>query len=678
MSKFTICLLCIISAVLYAVSVNAPAPAFVGTDILNWSRLDNFSRKAKSSETPVKFIGINSKPNRSASAVSEKFTCRSEILSLEVLGVHLRKAQSAVEVYSDKDVLLSRHQFLYLEKKPGDSDLTRVELELPEAVVGSSIYLKVFVEKSTDPDLFIRDRVEFLRRDTGSRFSSALGHSEITWLVLSFFAALLVILAVASCWPARALPLSQFVLILSAASLLLALRTGVYFYWDEWEVLIRFQLYGLKGVIYTHNEHFLPVFWVFLYLQYLLFDDWYHGYLLVSLALHIANATLLSQLLQRWGSRIGITPGRSQVISLFYLLNALHSSNLQWAFLQCVLLLQTIVFISMLSVEHYLRTSNKWSLLAVFLSVLTAPLVFGNGFILIPLLFLSLGLSYINQVSSVRQELCRNLKHLLFTKKCLTLICSLLFGLSLTALIYYANRHGAGHDLSHGVMQWKPWENLSKLLGYIGVGTQFGVVFRGSGLFPSLSPYGAGILEPINFLNDVLPEVFAALIGSLISLIILAASLSFARSEQRKAYDILAYWLLGQGYMVLCFILPAIARFQFGVSQALSLRYQSPALVGLIIIALPLITWLWEGNRIKQGFLTLSAFVYLWSNLYSSACFRDYLIRGEINRRYVSMLAQWKSTHDLSELRGQMPYYPPILSPSFSAERVSALFLSNT
>ncbi len=415
-------------------------------------------------------------------------------------------------------------------------------------------------------------------------------------------------------------------------ALLSHLRLDPFFYWDEWHVIERFQKQGLPGVIYTHNEHFLPVFFSFYYLEILLLKDHYLRYLVVSLFLHALNTLLLYRLLctlsspERESSKIPLA------ISLIYMLSSLHCEVLEWSFVQCVLLAETATLIALNGTLDFLKKGKKTALAVTLISLALAPFLFGNGFSAV---FQVLLLVFLVGIWSDKSQFMPRLKSALLLS---ALVAVVFVG---TFLIYTSQKSGSAPKIeAAGVAA-----NFQAILAYMFVGGEYGTVLRGLGLFPSLENAAAEYWLSPRLRAILNPEIFFALIGAVLSATILLVSLLLG-DDKRRSFRL---WLLGQLIILSVFSLPAIGRWQFGIAQSLSLRYQCAAITGLCIMLLPFFEGLinFSKNRFgeSRGFVIVQLFLcyYIAVHLVLGVRFNYFTEKGVTNRLFIAQLKDWNS-----------------------------------
>ena len=457
-------------------------------------------------------------------------------------------------------------------------------------------------------------------------------------------------------------------------------RADAFFYFDEWHVIMRFRELGSAAFFASHNEHFLPLFFFLFYLETILFADRYALYLILSLAVHTSNALLLSSLLSRLGGSSAQARTIARILSLFYLVSSLHAEVLHWAFIVAVLFCQTATLICLNSAWDFVADGKPRQAVIAFWAVFLAPLLFGNGFVL-PGQMAGLALLAVFFAQPGQTTLETRLKRLS------QLILGSAVFVGACALLYWTYRRGIGHSLE----QVQPFDNLNAVMRYMLVGTGLGTILRGAGLYCSLAPDAAREIGVSFIPHYISPLMAFSLLGLGLSI---ALALPIIRStEKRKGFSL---WLFGLFWIVISFVLPALARWTSGELQALSLRYHSLAVAGLFILALPAaklaIEGLLKGSVLKRLplrgkqlgfaagrkhpaiFVSGLLFFLLWAHLASQlrlgltyAIFAEF---GAKHRNYVAQLAAWQGAKR-EDIRTEMePLLPKSITPGSSPQQI--------
>ena len=485
-------------------------------------------------------------------------------------------------------------------------------------------------------------------------------------------------------------------------------RHDLYFYWDEWHVLLRLLEPGKRVFLETHNEHFIPLFLGIFYLESLLFGDNYNLYLLFGLAIHALNGVLTASLIRRLiDSRIG---GESAVgaraansLAVFYLVNALHCSVLEWAFLQAILFCQLLALSAFVNGLDYVREGDRLKLSLCLISAALAPFFFGGGMIIpvqmgllvlfgVPFLLRKLqrafgGLALSGDAEEETEDDTKNDAALKRSGYLALMFCFL--GVALIA-IYAVPREGSGYGVDVPNIAHR-FGDLTKLVGYMFVGTQLGSIVRGLGLFP--------IRELDLTINLIPPEwiqifdnkffVFGA-IGSF-ALIAAAGLFLVLRAFSLNPRDTIRILLLGQAFLLSSLFLAALGRSKWGMLFSLAPRYQYSALIGLLICLLPVTLWLLSthaGTHSVLRKMLLGTFVgCLMLQLYWGARYQLFVEYAQMNRGFVEQLSEWhglvqrnapenrQAPYDRAgtPFTGLAPGIPWRLAPNFHPDQVSAV-----
>ena len=500
------------------------------------------------------------------------------------------------------------------------------------------------VEKNLGPPIFVRPLVHFYRSSAYSDLVSSLKHPGLLAVLVSCCAAALIILVIARA-RLESLSYGKFFLLLVALTVFVHLRFSPYLYWDEWHVLERLSLDGLGYAFTAHGEHFIPLFFFIYAVQVWLFGDLYVCYLLLSCLLLSTCGFLLSLLLERTVKCCGYekpVTKASRILSIFYVLNSLHSEAMHWAFVQCVLLEEVLVILGLLAVLSFIKEGRVLALVLVSACCFLSPLSFANGFSLplqIGLLFLAHSVCH----SKWDRDYFGCCPQVLINwlKSGLALCAAIAIGTGSSALLYALNTKRVGHGISEANL----WGHLDAVLRYVFVGTQLGTVLRGLSFW-----VGLALESPAQALSRFLPvgfsaEVTLASAGLGISLLLLLLGLLLLPKNRLWTLGI---WSLGQLFMFSAMLLPALGRWQFGLVQSLSLRYQSLALIGLVIVLLPISL----GMLNRQRTLTLTFNLLLWLvvsvQLWMGSRFDYFTGKGIANREFVGKLVLWKEALDAS------------------------------
>ena len=348
-------------------------------------------------------------------------------------------------------------------------------------------------------------------------------------------------------------------------SLLSQYRANTFFFFDEWDEINLFAGEGFRAILIPHNEHFKPLFFAFYYLENRIFGDNYSYYIFVNLILHSLAGVLLFCFLNRLANYDRQAEKFSFLISVFFIINYLHSENLQWAFEQCLLLQNLIHLLAFNVAWDFVVKGNVIRLFAVTFCCLIAPLFFGNGLIL-PLqvgVVIFLSAIFINNSSLDKKDLKLKIK----AASQLFLFC--LLGLAIAIILYSSHRNPEKtYDLLH-----YPIHSLK----YLYVTSFLGTFLRGTGLFPALS-----YQQLEYFLGEITDKKLVNFShwGLLTDILLLFLLLKNYRNKMEG----LRYWLMGNALIFTSMLLPALGRSIYHLHQGLYLRYYSLSLLGLAVI----------------------------------------------------------------------------------------------
>ena len=314
--------------------------------------------------------------------------------------------------------------------------------------------------------------------------------------------------------------------------------------------------------------------------------------------------------------------GRSwcRLLAFFYFVSSLHGEVMGWAFVQCVILSGLCSVGCFWFALRYIKSGARRHLAGVAASAFSAPLLFGNGFSLLFQLCLILGVVLVKE--SVRRT---------SFKRSLSLIGVCGGSLLLVAIAYRLWNEGAGH----GMEAARPLENLAGVVDYIFVGSEAGTVMRSLGPLPVLNPSELGVYLPEFITRHLSAEFAFAWLGLMVSMLL--AVFYWSRGIRHW----FAYWLFGHLFLMVVFLLPALGRWQLGVGQSLSLRYQYMALLGFSVALLPL----GEAFRPFTRYLgTLWAVSYISIHLVFLGHFDYFRGRGAIHQMSLAELDAWNQT----------------------------------
>ena len=685
------------STILYLLAINPPAEQYIGYTMMNPKTMVGFSKSDQPKDMLLPQSGweadISSKDRE---IITDNFKLLSSRVSFDVLTYGCSLVNLRIIIQSADKIAVS-HQQVQFQMPVYDlgPTLKAIFVDFPNEFVGKDVSLSIKLDEFVSPQssFSIRDRLDFFR-PLEPEAASFMGKAHSLRYYFSVRPGIKMVIAFllgCACWLVmrnlirRPIAISYrelTILVLIFSSV--AWRSSVFFYWDEWHALNRFIEEGIAAIRYVHNEHFLPVFWLIYYAQILLWGDWYQGYILVSFAVHIINSLLLflmlKELCPRDKENAAIWTNVRAVVTLFYAINPLHAEVLHWSFVQCVLLQQTALLVALCSLFKYLRSGRILQIAILTLCTLFAPFLFGNGFafaFVLPLAAVAwYFLDFFNRSDQLdsKSRLFEGSYLIVFAKRCGLTILMLLITLGFGAYQYSIHKEGFGHTLDIKLSSYNPFENSKAIVEYLFVGSQFGGVLRGLALFPSLKPYAAHSLERHFPINGNYSELILAGVGISVSFVILAFIYLCKTRERRIS---IALWFLAQGLLITNVLLPALARFNFGVVQSLALRYQSAAVLGLSIMVLSAmitlrscyanpagLVWMW-GKIISIGLLFWCILaVMMWTK------FEEWSGKGEQNYAFLQKERAWRKERGQhrvpSERRwSEAPTLPTHLTPGF-------------
>jgi len=419
-----------------------------------------------------------------------------------------------------------------------------------------------------------------------------------------------------------------YFLVFFIISLLVHFRFQNFFYFDAWHILQRFSEQGISGIIYSHNEHFLPLFFLFYYLESVIFGSQYELFLIISHLLHSLNTLLIVLILKEVLPKTKKTNAIALVLGILFLVNSNHAEALQWSFIQSVLLAHAAIFTGLYFCLKYLKEKHKYALRISYISLGLSPFFFANGFISPALIILFTGAYFLprKRISELKDQLsaARNL------------IGKTLFILLFAAFAYYSyGISSEANEISiHSQLQF------SNIIRYIASGTLLGTILRSIGLFPSLHLEGLEILSkklPAPLLE--LAKQFSSLDAFFWTISLLVCFFLFLTTKRKEqTRENLILFFIGFIWIICFFVLPALGRAQFGPSQALALRYHYGSIFGLLLILSPFISFLFE----KPKLLVSCSLFVLSVHLYSEAGYSKYSDLGITNRTYIAKLRNWR------------------------------------
>lgn len=447
---------------------------------------------------------------------------------------------------------------------------------------------------------------------------------------------------------------SLFLLFLSL-NLLLHFRFNHFFYWDEWHTLEQFYQGGFFSAFKRHNEHRVPLLFLFYFFEILILGSKYHAYLFISAVVHAVNCVLIAKLVRKIISDRLYASEVSIIAACFYSFSALHAETLRWSINQASLLSMCFVLLALNSFINYLKYSKKKDLIIFAASSAAAPLFFANGYALVFHLFLIL-------LFARHKFISINAKKLF--KLGFYFIVFMLIPVSIYALL----SGGEGFDYKHIDDLGRPYDQIEQIKDYLIVGSQFATIIRGLGLFNSISQEAAfNIFGPGFVYGKYRPEEVFAICGSGVSLLWIVLC-CFSKEPKRK----LRFYIYGQLTIIFSLILPAIARSRFGSIQSLALRYQTQALLGLVIILIPWFEVCFKNILFSQrnSFIMKIVISFALVSQFHMAFTYDYFSsRGLRNRNYLQQIDDWKKNVEETLPQKSQVLHDPLLPANLTPKR---------
>lgn len=655
MKKFILFITLFVLLALYQLSASVLAPRYEGFRKANW-QCSNACLLEDDSIPEIESIKVFAKNiTEICSCYTTSITKEDNILEFEIRGNY--KDSLAPKVFAksgDRSELIGsltgaeRRQFV------------KHQLAIKEILNVKSIYFELPNQFTGRNRLVIRERISSF---VPSQFESVRVVTKSKYFI-GFVS--LVLAAFVLSVMTHSLSTQRFTILVLIFSFGVHFRVDSFLYYDTWHALARFVSKGIDGIWIAHNEHFLPAFFLYFFGNAKLFGDKTWLYTSLNLIIHALNVVLLSNLITTLSPskdrRIGYTLG------FFFLIHSLHTETLHWEFEGSILLAQSFLFMALLLAIAYLRKGALKFAASSILIIVVSPFLFGNSFSFLGHLLFILALVFLEERKNPRSQSV--------IKRAAVILLPTAIGLIAGLFIYKLASQGEGHSLKELSIA----ENLTGVSKYIFVGSQLGTVFRGLGLFPTLSLNAAPYIFPSALSPYLIPEMFFAWIGLLVSLFLLGVS-SLLTSKKMA----IRYWLCGQAWILCAFILPAIGRFHLGLNQALALRYQYLSLIGLLIMLIPIIDAVILSNKekVKRVFVVF-AFLFLAIQLYVGAEFRYFTELGSQHKNYTLALKDWnqalkKHSQKISPvgyegentpLFGLQPSHPDTITPGFHPDQI--------
>lgn len=505
----------------------------------------------------------------------------------------------------------------------------------PAADAGATVTLRARSSRDTSAVMRIRTRINrYTLHTSESRLHSLMENPENRSMVTLLAAGVLLCLALRRPLEGRSLEPAVFVLLAIGVHF----RPHLYFAFDEWHLLDRIRGSGLRAIWISHNEHFIPVAVLLAWLEYQVFGSWYDGFLFVSLIVHGLAGYQLRKFLEDILPPEEAWRRASAFLAIFYTIHGLHSEALEWCMCQGTVVASLATVCALRALVRCFRTGSLRTLLCLLGWVACALFSFAGSFILVaeaPLLLLGLLAAPWRDENTANEPGVKWQRAMWLTGS-VTLLAAF-------AALLYAHAKDAG-----GLRFTEPHIADRKTVAlYIASGTQFGTVVRGLGLYRRVEHerFADSLPRPVRHAFGPLGSAAAG--GAAMSLLILLFALQRSRGVNRRSA--ISSWCLGQMFLALPFVITAIARAQFGAQYAVrSLRYQTPALIGLVILLIPLAGALSRLISAPSRPARAAAMLVLWAafaaQLEFASRFDTFRDIGAVTHRYVSQLKSWGGT----------------------------------
>jgi len=483
--------------------------------------------------------------------------------------------------------------------------------------------------------LSLRSRLNFYKQGWSSPVITTELPLEKLLIILTAFLLSLTLVRYSQYKP-KGIELYLFFFLLAS---LVHYRGNLFFRADEWHFLERFKEHGLSAIFISHNEHFIPVFSLFYYLESIFFSAEYRFYIATSILLHALNAYLLYKLLSLLCVNLcaNLCAKKTPLCALphlsaaLYTISGLHMEVLQWAIGQTILLCTTFLLFGFISALQYLFSSKQIYLARLAICSTLAPLCFGLGFLFTP--FLCLILILFPRVYSQGATLA-NSSFFDHSFSRIKLIAIAFFAQLIAFCLFYTFRNGAGHKLDPS-----KFPLASDILEFSLIGGLSGSITRGLGLLWYEVGGTPSLIRMTSFIGMPLNEYSGAVCGILLSIVIVLITLVI--SNDRKSS--LSSMTFGYSIIFLSLFFIALGRASFGLSYAFSPRYHSLPMIGLLFFLLPII--LAAFNKLRDSPSCKSALVFslLYLHVYNQLIFSHYASalpqQGTLSRTW---LRQWQ------------------------------------
>jgi hypothetical protein len=305
------------------------------------------------------------------------------------------------------------------------------------------------------------------------------------------------------------------------------------FFGDSWDVLYLL-LVDPRTIWQPHNEHFIPLFKIFYFLQYRLFGAHHLGYMLVLYLLH----SLCAVFVYRIGRAMPLSYWSSIAAALIFSFNSVFWEVMGWSFEQAFAL--GVVFV-LATLDTFLRGApSKGSLACVSILSLVGYWAGGPIGLVLPVALTAYWfIRFLNEPNAVKGSVLRVLTALWLPV--------VLYYITLRIALKYVSQLPL-HPISYPQIHLD-WLDLPLMLDFSLFGTVWGLV-----------------LPTLTFIySQTLKSVPVILI-----LLAIGTVISYRKLSQGERLSFwLLIWIVVGAYMVI-----SLGRLSFGIEGAASSRYQ--------------------------------------------------------------------------------------------------------
>lgn len=533
---------------------------------------------------------------------------------------------------------------IFLKDMPNTSEVlvgswNSLYLKLPERV----LRLKLVNINSKAPKLYVRDRLEYLTSYVSAEKESPIETLSSSYLncIFSLIGFCLFYLLI------RSVCGFPYYIILVSSATFFQFSFKPFFYFDEWHVLQRFSENSFfNAVIYTHNEHFLPLYFTWFYSEKLIFSANYQLYLLAGCALLGTYAYLVYRLLMVL--RIG--EPASKLLALLFTVTSMQVETLKWAFEQSILLSSIMGLLFLISGIEYLNTKSIKYLVLGALALFLSPFFFGGGFSYLPI---GLAIFICYELFVLKSDLFTAIKKL---SPYVILSC---IAIAIPFLLYSKYKHASG---GHALDESSFFLNIPALISYVFLGVGLGSILRPLGFYPVLSlAHPSEYLAKYFYINlgVDLSFSFMTFVASILIVLFL-----YIKTSKNKFF-----FFSGIMFLFVFFILFSLGRYKLGANQSLALRYQAEVLPGLILLLAPVFDYVFSNwpklPKFKRSVLLSVLGVWLLIQFISKNNFKYFDYNGDIDRIYITSADQImdESLSINSHNQGESPLHVSGITP---------------